>query len=190
MTSSPANFVRKPGKAGAPARSSARLAAVQGLYQMDIAGTGIERVIGERLAYGLDTDQAAEGLSEDQRAVQEAAPLPISDDVQELVAPDPILFAEILRGVTRRQRDIDPAVDEQLAKGWRLVRIDSTVRAILRAGTFELIERIDVPARVVISEYVQIAHAFFSGDEPKVVNGVLDSLARRYRASEFEGRAD
>lgn len=190
MSSSPVNSVRKSGKAGAPARSSARLAAVQGLYQMDIAGTGIERVIGERLSYGLGTDQASQGAPDERVAGAEDASLPASEDVQELVAPDPVLFAEILRGVMRRQWDIDPAVDEQLAKGWRLVRIDSTVRAILRAGTFELIERSDVPARVVISEYVQIAHAFFSGDEPKVVNGVLDSLARKYRASEFEGRAD
>ena len=86
----------------------------------------------------------------------------------------------------RRQRDIDPLVDQQLAEGWRLVRIDAIVRAILRAGVFELMERPDVPRRVVINEYINVAHAFFSEDEPKVVNGVLDKLARQLRAAEFK----
>ena len=87
--------------------------------------------------------------------------------------------------MVRRQREIDPVVDAQLAEGWRLTRVDSTLRAILRAGVFELIEREDVPARVVISEYVEIAKAFFSEDEPRVVNGVLDKIARRTREAEF-----
>ena len=86
----------------------------------------------------------------------------------------------------RRQRDIDPLVDQQLATGWRLVRVDSILRAILRAGSFELLERADVPARVVINEYINVAHAFFDEDEPKVVNGILDRIARRLRAPEFE----
>ena len=84
-------------------------------------------------------------------------------------------------GVVRRQREIDPLIDQQLATGWRLARIDSILRAILRAATFELMELPDVPARVVISEYIEVAHAFFEGDEPKVVNGVLDQLARKLR---------
>ena len=95
-------------------------------------------------------------------------------------------MTEILRGVIRRQRDIDPVVDNQLATGWQLGRVDSTVRAILRAAVFELIERPDVPAKVIINEYVEIAHAFFSDDEPKVVNGVLDTLARRFRPAELK----
>jgi N utilization substance protein B len=88
----------------------------------------------------------------------------------------------------RRQRDIDPVVDQQLAAGWRLARIDSILRAILRSAVYELMERADVPARVIINEYIELAHAFFSGDEPKVVNGVLDKLARRYRPQEFSDR--
>jgi N utilization substance protein B len=72
-----------------------------------------------------------------------------------------------------------PMIDRQLAEGWRLTRIDSIVRAILRAAAFELMELEDVPPRVVISEYIEVAHAFFEGDEPRVVNGVLDSLARK-----------
>jgi N utilization substance protein B len=90
-------------------------------------------------------------------------------------------FAEVLRGVVKRQREIDPLIDQQLATGWRLARIDSIVRAILRAATFELIEMPDVPSRVVISEYIEVARAFFEGDEPKLVNGVLDQLARKLR---------
>ena len=101
-----------------------------------------------------------------------------------------MFFTELLRGVVRRQRDIDPLVDQQLAEGWRLIRIDAIVRAILRAGVFELMERPDVPARVVINEYINVAHSFFSDEEPKVVNGVLDKLARRLRASEFNRHDD
>ena len=98
---------------------------------------------------------------------------------------DPTFFAELMRGVVRRQREIDPLVDQQLASGWRLDRVDSILRAILRAGVFELLERPDVPGRVVINEYIEIAHAFFAEDEPKVVNGVLDKIARRLRPGEF-----
>jgi N utilization substance protein B len=87
--------------------------------------------------------------------------------------------------VVRRQRDIDPLVDQQLATGWRLVRVDSILRAILRAGVFELMERPDVPARVIINEYINVAHAFFSEDEPRVVNGVLDRIAHKLRTAEL-----
>jgi N utilization substance protein B len=89
----------------------------------------------------------------------------------------------------RRQRDIDPMIDDQLATGWRLVRVDSILRAILRAGVYELVERRDVPARVAINEYINVAHAFFDEEEPKVVNGVLDKLARHLRPAEFEPEA-
>ena len=95
------------------------------------------------------------------------------------------LFTDIVRGVVRRQREIDPLIDRQLAEGWRLIRIDSIVRAILRAGVFELIERTDVPIKVVITEYINVAHAFFAGDEPRLVNGVLDKLARQARPGEL-----
>lgn len=152
-----------PGKIALPPRTAARVATVQGLYQMDLAGTDLNAVIDEfvRLRFPrAPGDEAAAGA-------------------------DPAFFAELLRGVVRRQRDIDPLVDQQLAEGWRLVRIDAIVRAILRAGVFELMERPDVPSRVVINEYINVAHSFFSEDEPKVVNGVLDKLARKLRAAEF-----
>ena len=152
------------GQSALAPRTASRIAAVQALYQMDLAGTDINAVIDEfvRLRFpSAPGDEAAAGA-------------------------DANYFSEILRGVVRRQRDIDPLVDQQLAEGWRLVRVDAILRAILRAGVFELMERTDVPARVAINEYINVAHSFFSDDEPKVVNGVLDKLGRRLRAAEFE----
>ena len=83
------------------------------------------------------------------------------------------------------QRALDPAVDAALAAGWRLVRVDATLRAILRCGAFELGHRKDVPARVIITEYVDVANAFFEGEVPAMVNGVLDTLGRKLRGNEF-----
>ena len=153
------------------ARSAARLAAVQGLYQMDLAATDLNDVI-RQLTGAAGRDTGAGAGQDDGRG-------------EELHKPDAAFLAELLRGVERCQREIDPMVDKQLATGWRLVRVDSILRAILRAGVFELMERPEVPARVVISEYIDVAHAFLSDDEPKVVNGVLDKLARRLRPGEF-----
>jgi N utilization substance protein B len=149
-------------KTRALGRSQARLAAVQALYQMDLAGTDLNEVIEEFKAHrlGSETEDAPSGEA----------------DVEH--------FAHLLSGVVRRQRDIDPLIDQQLATGWRLVRVDSIVRAILRAAALELME-FDIPARVVITEYIDVAHAFFEGDEPKLVNGVLDQLARKLKAHEF-----
>ena len=151
------------------ARSAARLAAVQGLYQMDMAATDLNDVIRDLTASPL-----RETAHHD------------DDEDAELTEPDATFLAELLRGVVRLQRDIDPMVDHQLATGWRLARVDSILRAILRSAVFELIERKEVPARVVINEYIEIARAFLSDDEPRVVNGVLDKLARRLRADEFK----
>lgn len=148
---------------GRNARSAARVAAVQGLYQMDMAQTDLNAVISE---------------FQNLRFLQ-------AEPTDAIAGADSTFFAELLRGVVRRQRDIDPLVDQQLATGWRLGRVDSILRAILRSGVFELLERPDVPGRVVINEYIEIAHAFFSEDEPKVVNGILDKIARRLRPAEF-----
>jgi len=146
-------------------RSQARLAAVQALYQMDLAETDVAEVIEEFKTHrlGPDDDGAAAG-------------------------GDPDHFSRVLQGVVRRQREIDPMIDQQLATGWRLVRVDAILRAILRAGGLELLEMSDVPVRVVISEYVEVAHAFFEGDEPRVVNGVLDQIARKVRPGELPER--
>lgn len=148
------------------ARTAARVAAVQALYQMDLAGTDLNDVIAEF----LDVRFSDEALGE----VIEGA--------------DRTFFADILRAVLRRQREIDPMIDEQLAAGWRLVRVDSILRAALRAGVAELLDRQDVPARVVINEYINVARFFFSEDEPRVVNGVLDRIAHAVRSREFESK--
>mgnify|MGYP002390952614 CR=1 FL=1 len=147
------------------------MAAVQALYQMDMAGTDLTDVIDEFVKHRFTT--AAEATDD--------------ETPDALVGADATFFAEVLKGVLRRQRDIDPLIDEQLATGWRLIRIDSILRAILRAGVLELMERAVVPARVTINEYINVAHAFFDEEEPKVVNGVLDRIAHRLRPKEFEG---
>lgn len=161
---------KEPRSDKALSRSQARLAAVQALYQMDLAETDLTAVIEQFKAHRLDSE--ADNGSGNGTGVE----------------ADPEHFAGVLKGVVRRQREIDPMIDEQLAKGWRLTRIDSILRAILRAATFELAELNEVPPRVVISEYIDVAHAFFEGDEPRVVNGVLDSLARKLRPGELPER--
>jgi N utilization substance protein B len=138
---------------------------VQALYQMDLAQTDLAEVIEEFKNHRLGVTENAAGTQADAEH-----------------------FAGLLKGVVRRQREIDPMVDQQLAEGWRLTRIDSIVRAILRAAVFELLELVDVPPRVVITEYVEVAHAFFEGDEPRLVNGVLDALARKLRPGELPER--
>jgi N utilization substance protein B len=156
------------------ARSAARLATVQALYQMEIAGTDLNDVIREFVAERIATQSTEAGEPEPEPSGIEGA--------------DQTFMAELLRGVVRRQREIDPLVDQQLAIGWRLARVDSILRAILRSAVFELMERPDVPARVVINEYIELARDFFDDEEPKVVNGVLDKLARKLRVKEFEGK--
>ena len=142
------------------ARSVARLAAVQALYQMEASGTGTEAVIREFHDYRFDRDL------EDLR----------------LAPADEAFFAEVVRGVVCEQDRIDASIRRRLAEGWRLDRIDSIARAILRAGAYELISRLDVPSEVVIDEYVELAKSFFEGPEPGFVNAALDGLARDARA--------
>jgi N utilization substance protein B len=147
----------------ASSRSAARLAAVQALYQMDMTGIDLNEVIAEFETYRLGKE--IEGC---QYGDAEAA-----------------FFRDLVEGVVREQLKIDPLIDKQLAEGWRLTRVDSILRAILRSGAYEILERSDVPARVAISEYVDIAHAFFSDEEPKVVNGILDRIGHKARPNEF-----
>jgi N utilization substance protein B len=152
----------------AASRSAARLAAVQALYQMDMTGIDLTQVVAEFEAHRLG--QEIEGC---QYTPAEAE-----------------FFRDLIEGVVRDQLKIDPLIDQQLAEGWRLTRVDSILRAILRAGAYEILTRDDVPARVAISEYVDIAHAFFSEEEPKVVNGILDQLAHKARPQEFAAQKD
>ena len=148
---------------------------MQALYQMDLAGTDLNDVIEEFISQRM-SDEADEETAEATR----------TRIARRSAGADKQFFADILRAVVRRQRDIDPMIDDQLATGWRLVRVDSILRAILRAGVCELLDRADVPVRVVINEYINVARFFFNEDEPRVVNGVLDKIARKVRAAEFE----
>ena len=102
---------------------------------------------------------------------------------------DAAFFRDIVTGVVREQMTLDPAIDRTLLAGWPLARVDATLRAILRSGAFELANRTDVPSRVVISEYVDVAKAFFEDDAPGVVNAVLDGLAHELRPTEFGASA-
>ncbi|WP_439477760.1 transcription antitermination factor NusB [Brevundimonas sp.] len=141
------------------ARTVARLAAVQALYQMELAGEGVDTVIAEFSNHRFDSDMEGEPLAE----------------------ADEAYFAEIVRGVVDSQRDIDTAVKARLASNWRLERLDSTLRALLRAGAWELRNRQDVPREIVIDEYVELAKAFFDDAEAKFVNAALDGVARDVR---------
>ncbi len=143
-----------------PARSVARLAAVQALYQMDVAGLGAEAVVREFHDHRFDREM--EG--------------------QILASADEGWFAGIVRGVAEGQADVDRAVRRRLAPGWKLERLDATVRAILRAGAFELIGLDEAPTEVVIDEYVEIAKSFFAGPEPGFVNAALDGIAADVRS--------
>ena len=95
-------------------------------------------------------------------------------------------FRDIVTGVVREQRKLDPQIDAALARGWPLKRIEAVLRAVLRAGAYELAHRRDVPARVVTSEYVDVASAFVDKDETGMINAVLDQLAHEQRADEFD----
>ncbi|MGH6988726.1 MAG: transcription antitermination factor NusB [Stellaceae bacterium] len=149
-------------KSGTVKRSRARLAAVQALYQIDLGGAAVDTVIAELRERGGDE----EGFGE-------------ADDA---------LFVDIVRGVMAHRHDFDPALEEALAPDWNLRRLEVVLRAVLRAGAYELSARLEIPVRVVLNEYVDIAHAFFSGKEPRLVNGVLDRLAHRLRPHELGAR--
>jgi len=142
------------------ARSVARLAAVQALYQMEVSHAGVETVIREFSDHRFDRD--VEDMT--------------------LAAADEAFFADLVRGVVSHQREVDAAVVKRLAQGWKLERLDATVRAILRAGAYELTHREDVPTEVVIDEYVELAKSFFEGPEPGFVNGALDAVAQDVRS--------
>lgn len=143
-------------------RRIARLAVVQALYQMEVAGVGVETVIREFSDHRFNADPEGEG----------GAPLADADEH---------FFAGIVRGVVAEQAAVDAAVVRHLAENWKLDRLDATVRAILRAGVFELLHRPKAPVAVIIDEYVELAGSFFEQTEAGFVNGALDAVARDVR---------
>ena len=149
-------------------RTAARVAAVQALFQSEQAQTNAETVIDEFVRHRLG-ELPGDGGFEEGRTPDAHVPL----------------FAAIVRMATREQERIDGLIMEVLAADWPLQRLDPVLRAVMRAGTAELLMPEGPPARVVINEYLDVAHGFFDGDEPRMANGVLDRLARQLRPGEF-----
>ncbi|MFM5924447.1 MAG: transcription antitermination factor NusB [Novosphingobium sp.] len=141
------------------ARSAARLAAVQALYQLEMEGTPMASLLDEFHRHRLGAE-----IEGDQYAEAEVA-----------------FFDDLVKGAAARRAEIDEHLSGKLAEGWKLERLDRTMLQILRAGTYELLARADVPTASAISEYVDVAHAFFEAREAKFVNGVLDGVAKVVR---------
>jgi N utilization substance protein B len=140
-------------------RSAARLAAVQALYQQEMEGTPLPRLLHEFHEHRLGAVIEDEQYHEAERD----------------------FFDDVVAGVNARREEIDALVGERLAQGWTLERLDRPMRAILRAGAYELMARPDVPVASVISEYVDVAHAFYDKRESGFVNGLLDAIAKEVR---------
>ena len=149
----------QPGKG----RSTARLAAVQALYQIEIAEGDADQVIAEFTGHRLG--ESVEGVK--------------------LPKPDASFFAELVQGVVRNRRDLDDMIAAVLTEDWTIERLEVLLCCLLRAGAHELADRTDIPARVVISEYVNLADAFYGEKETGLVNGLLDRLARELRPEEL-----
>ena len=137
-------------------RSAARLAAVQALYQQEMEGTPVARLLREFHEHRLGA------------TIEDAT----------YVEAEQSFFDDVVAGVDARRSEIDEVVASKLAEGWSLDRLDRPMRAILRAGTYELLARKDVPVASVISEYVDVAHAFYDKRESGFVNGLLDAVAK------------
>lgn len=141
------------------ARTAARLAAVQALYQHHMEATPLVMLLDEFHRHRLGAE--------------------IDDDVY--IQAEVAFFNDIVKGVFARRDELDALLSSKLAEGWKLERLDKTMLQILRAGAYELIARADVPTPTAISEYLDVAHAFFDEREAKFVNGVLDSVAKVVR---------
>ncbi len=147
-------------------RAASRLAATQALYQMDVAAKGINEILAEFETFWIGKEIEGEQYK----------PAEVE------------FFRDILNGVLDAQLAIDRLIDTTLAAGWPLARVEAVMRAILRAATYELRKRKDIPARVVITEYVDVAAAFLGREETGMINAVLDKIARELRADEFEAK--
>ncbi|MCQ0989470.1 transcription antitermination factor NusB [Jiella marina] len=141
-------------------RGAARLAAVQALYQMDVGGSNLLETVAEYESFRLGREI----------------------DGEQYRAADAAWFRDIVSGVVRQQTAIDPLIHGALPTDWPLARLDTTLRAILRAGVFEIKQRLDVPVAVIVNEYIDVARAFYTEEEPALVNAVLDRIARQSRS--------
>ncbi|GAB4235971.1 MAG: transcription antitermination factor NusB [Kiloniellaceae bacterium] len=148
--------------------SAARLLAVQALYQIAVGQESAKQVLQEFLQHRVEED--IEGLKH--------------------ASVNRELLAELVEGATRKAEELDDMIAAVLDEDWTLDRLEILLRGLLQAATYELAERLEVPARVVISEYVDLANAFFDGRETAFVNGLLDRLAHVLRAEEFDGEPD
>ncbi len=153
-------------------RTGARLAAVQALFQSEQNNEAAEAVIDQFIRHRFGSIPGAGGM-EDGRIIEADVPL----------------FAGIVRRVAKNAELLDGIITAHLDKGWPIERIDPVLRALLRAATAELWGGKEPPARVVINEYLDIAHGFFGGEEPRFANGMLDALARHLRPDDFPPRA-
>ena len=149
----------KPAPKRSRARSAARLAAVQALYQQEMEGTATPTLLHEfhQHRFGATIDDVT------------------------LIDAEMDFFDDLVRGVLARGEEIDRLVTARLAEGWKLERLDRSMRAILRVGAYELLARPDVSVGTVIDEYLDVAHAFFDEKEVKFVNGLLDGIAKDVR---------
>lgn len=143
-------------------RRRARVSAMQALYQMEVTELTGKAVIAEFMDHRFGYD-----------------------DEPGMIHVDEAYFEDVVKGVVAFQKDIDPEIESRLPEKWPLRRLDATLRALLRTASYELMRRPDVPALVVINEYLSIASEFFSGKEPGLVNAVLDKLAKSVRSAEF-----
>lgn len=144
----------------AQSRSAARLAAVQALYQQEMEGTALAKLLHEFHQHRIGA---------------------IIEDA-EYADADVAFFDDVVQGVTARAAEIDAAIIARLASGWTMERLDRTMKAILRAGCYELIARHDVPVGAVVSEYVDVAKAFFDAREAGFTNGLLDAIGKDARS--------
>ena len=143
------------------ARSAARLAAVQALYQMDMEKIGLARLLDEFHAHRLGAE------------IEDAT----------YAHAEQSFFDDVVAGVDARREEIDSLIEGKLGEQWKIGRLDKTMLNLLRAGTYELIARADIPTATVIDEYLDVAHAFFDAKDAKFVNGLLDAVAKEKRGS-------
>lgn len=160
-------------------RTSARIAAVQALYEMEITDAAADPILGEFMAARWNRAGQDDADSEEE-----------GNGVAELPPFDDTLLKDIVNGVAAETSSLDQRIGTALTGTWTTERLEVLIRVMLRAGTYELLNKIEVPARVVINEYMSIAHAFFSETEPSLINGVLDKLAREIRVHEMGEKSE